>query len=145
MLDEMDYIADMLDKEVLKRRIDVMTACYDGKTIQCCPLNILGQWQDVLAPTWDWTSYDYRVRPETVYRPYNNFEEFCRGYLEHNQGNNVLEHKYDSNKSLVVDSLTIKYFDPTKGYTVINQVSMQELFDNYTWADCTIMGIPMKE
>ena len=47
--------------------IAVMQAAKEGKTIQFRVLDssdIDVRWRDAHAPSWDWTVFDYRVKPE---------------------------------------------------------------------------------
>lgn len=49
--------------------IEVMKAFTEGKTVQCKVVNG-SNWYDC-NPAWDWTNYEYRVKPEKkvpVYR-----------------------------------------------------------------------------
>jgi len=50
-----------------KYSIEVMQAYVDGKTIQgCIPKSHDVTWSDVEFPTWDWSTYKYRVKPESL-------------------------------------------------------------------------------
>lgn len=48
-----------------RRRIAVMTAWLDGKEIESIIRNNPSAiWSVAITPTWAWTSFDYRVKPE---------------------------------------------------------------------------------
>ena len=47
-----------------KYSIEVMQAYVDGKTIQGCNPDVT--WGDVEFPTWDWSTFNYRVKPEPL-------------------------------------------------------------------------------
>ena len=57
--------------KTLKERVEVMQAYLDGKTIQD---NIDGNWTDWESgndPQFNWSSYDYRIKPENKQVPYD--------------------------------------------------------------------------
>jgi hypothetical protein len=54
----------------IKDMIEVMKAYENRKNIQC-RYKDEGRWCDLGTPSWDWSSYDYRIKqPEDKYRPY---------------------------------------------------------------------------
>lgn len=68
--------------EDTKRKIEIMKAYAEGKQIQvsCCGYDL---WRDCeFEPDWDWVSYDYRVKPEEKYRPYENYHEMVDDFCE---------------------------------------------------------------
>lgn len=47
-------------------QIKVMTAFRDGCSIQVVPkFEDWREWKDCEKPSWDWSTYEYRVKPET--------------------------------------------------------------------------------
>jgi len=54
-------------KENCKKMVDVMLAYVDGKQIQ---VSLKEGWRDITGPEWDWSTYDYRVKPKPLYRSY---------------------------------------------------------------------------
>lgn len=52
--------------EDIKRMAAVMLAAAEGKKIQCRREGWVGEWTAVREPSWDWTAYDYRVKPAAV-------------------------------------------------------------------------------
>lgn len=59
-----------------KEMIAVMQAYADGKMLQVFSLyGNKEKWQDVsVQPTWDWSHFDYRVKPEPTIRPFTGEE-----------------------------------------------------------------------
>lgn len=47
-----------------ERRIEVMKAYIEGKTIQIYDAYKDGSWFDTNCPLWNWQLFDYRVKPE---------------------------------------------------------------------------------
>lgn len=53
------------EREELKRRIEVMQACLDGRPIEVRSRYRYGSnWYVAMDPNWDWTSFDYRIKRE---------------------------------------------------------------------------------
>ena len=51
-----------MTKEEIKKAAKVMLAYAQGESIQRQDPN--GNWVDCVSPTFDWGSYDYRVKPK---------------------------------------------------------------------------------
>lgn len=60
-----DYLIDDAMKTETKRRIAVMQAWLDGKTIERSYIGDLfsGAWETTEHPRWNWDDLDYRVKP----------------------------------------------------------------------------------
>lgn len=60
-----------------EKMIELMKAYLEGKTIQCKKVTNNDDWYDWYDcnPAWDWTNFEYRVKPEPTYRPYKGIEE----------------------------------------------------------------------
>lgn len=69
-----------MTKEETAKRISIMQAYLDGKTIQfLCGV----QWMDVEGePSWS-NNVKYRIKEEPQYRPYANAKEFLQAQKEH--------------------------------------------------------------
>ena len=61
--------------EDTKRKIEVMQACVEGKKIQIKG-HCASKWIDCAGPSWNWVTYDYRVKPEEKYRPYKDYQPY---------------------------------------------------------------------
>ena len=68
--------------KTIEEMIAVMTACKEGKTIQCANAGN-DDWEDWSHPSWNWNRFDYRVKPEPKIRPYANAKEFIAAAKEH--------------------------------------------------------------
>lgn len=57
-----------------QEKIEVMQGYVDGKQIEYV---YKGQslWRDIEKPSWNWTMFDFRIKPEKKYRPYENTDE----------------------------------------------------------------------
>ena len=52
-------------KKIAEERAKVMIAYSEGKPIQCQPVyeDWRNEWHDCKDPSWDWTTYDFRIKP----------------------------------------------------------------------------------
>jgi hypothetical protein len=48
----------------LREKIEVMEAFERGEEIECSWTNCGTKWEIVKSPSWDWTSYLYRIKPK---------------------------------------------------------------------------------
>ena len=69
-------------KEGLKKILPVMQAFVEGKTIQRYD-DKKNDWYDVSSNANIDFCYDYRIKPESKYRPFKNQEECCKEMLKH--------------------------------------------------------------
>ena len=67
-------------KEEIERRINVMQACLDGKSIEMRTIDT-NIWIKCNCPTFDWGTLDYRVREEPKSTPFPNGKEFYKAYM----------------------------------------------------------------
>lgn len=104
--------------------IAVMQAYADGKKIE---IGYRGSgWTDVEEPSWDWINYDYRIKPEPKYRPYENAEEFLADWRKHG--------------GLIKTKDNIRYvflttFDRYRVGNDIMSITYGSLFKGYVWDD----------
>lgn len=70
-----------MTREETEKAIKVMQDYVNGKEVE---YRIVGKddWYNAATPCWDWTLYDYRVKPEPKVRPYT-FEELCEAVKKH--------------------------------------------------------------
>ena len=117
----------------------VMEAYANGKKIQF--LDEYNNWIDVTNPTFNWSIYIYRVKPEPKYRPFKNQEECWNEMHKHSnfgwiKGNVTGEYKqivriYNYNAELIFNI----------GYNGSADYSPEMMFSSYTFADGTPFGI----
>ncbi len=48
--------------KTIQEQIAIMQAFADGKTIEY--RNALERWEPIKDPLWNWTNFDYRIKPE---------------------------------------------------------------------------------
>ena len=67
--------------EEIKEAAKVMEAYANGKKIQY--LNGDNEWIDTPNPFFDWHNYVYRIKPESLYRPFKTKEECWQEMHQH--------------------------------------------------------------
>lgn len=132
-----------MNREELKKAMPILTAFSEGKTIQCYDPNT-GKWKDEVeqlntADLFDWPS-DFRIKPESTYRPFKNAEE-CWNEMQKHQPFGWIKSKDDStiNKFMFIDSLE----NNAANICTSSDFSYNKLTECYIFADGTPFG--MKE
>lgn len=132
-----------MNREELKKAMPILTAFAEGKTIQCYDPNT-GKWKDEVeqlntADLFDWPS-DFRIKPESTYRPFKNAEE-CWNEMQKHQPFGWIKSKDDStiNKFMFIDSLE----NNAANICTSSDFSYNKLTECYIFADGTPFG--MKE
>lgn len=113
----------MTDKEI----IEVVQAHSEGKQIQFLD-NHLKDWLDcsINEPCWDFSSYDYRVKPEGKIRPYKDRDE-CWADMQKHKPFGWIKHKHHGNYYCLVAMESCTGFE--------------DLFKKYIYADGSSFGI----
>lgn len=144
-----------------EEKIAVMQAYADGKKIEFHRYDDIvwkDVWCEVKTPIWDWVLYDYRIKKEPTYRPYESVNEmlddFCERCREH--GMTVsrspmgepfiwLLSKDEKNIELVtrLDKGDLNRKDTLwlNGYVM----TFQAVFENYTYKDGSPCGKKVEE
>lgn len=130
--------------KTIKEMIEVMKAYEEGKTIEHKTKDG-DKWFEVIAPSWNWWSYDYRVKEEPKYIPYKDTEEMINDFCERfgvkrtNFGEPFI---WVKNKNKDTRKYLIDKFDSNSvtlgSYTDFHRLS--ELFDNFTYLDDSPCG-----
>ena len=121
--------------------IKVMQAYVEGKQIQYKKDEV---WKDIECPVWDWHNWDYRVKPESNYRPFRNTEE-CWQEMQKHQPFGWIKDKEDGHYSMVTE---VDPFYDDKNYirrSGDHIWSFAETMNVYTFADGTPFGINAEE
>lgn len=111
--------------------IEVMKAYKEGKPIEFrgkgSPMT--QKWASADEPIWDWDSLDYRVKPEPEYVPYDSVLEVNRDKWVKKKG---IPRLIKINELDLDDIVCVRV-----GY---EWVSLEDLFDEYTYDDGTPCG-----
>lgn len=124
-----------------KDMIEVMQAYERGEQIEfrmkTIPEN--DEW-DIMTqePEWNWSNFDYRIKPKHIYRPYKNAAEFLAAQKEHGMNIKLNGHNYYGLPLYITNILIGIQWPQGDGSTVDIDVSYGDLLREYTWQD----GIP---
>ena len=59
--------------KTLEEKIKIMQAALDGKQIEIT--NGQDPWEKIISPDWNWTNFDYRIKPENKQVPFDFSDE----------------------------------------------------------------------
>lgn len=134
--------------------IEVMQAYADGKKIEST-VNGYNKWSDCDYPTWEWVAFDFRVKKEPTYRPYESVDEmlddFCKRCRKHGMTVSRSPMGEPFIWLLSKDSKTIRLataYDKEQGCIRIFGgclSTLQDIFENYTYKDGSPCGKKVEE
>lgn len=125
-----------MTREEAKELLPIIKAFAEGKTIEC--KNLFGSWTEAKCPSWS-NNFEYRIKPEPKYRPFENQEECWNEMLKHQPLGWV---RYD-------DSITAVQNIAPEGITVNDGIKtssfyFEECLMNMKFADDTPFGVEDK-
>ena len=119
-----------------KEMIEVMQAYEEGAQIQIKPSHTT-EWSDTNITWWNWSDFDYRVKPKKSYVPFHTPEEFLTAYRKHGE---FIENKETGEKmNAYVDKNGIVILSTALNCTYTFE-SLRTLFGCYKFADGTPCG-----
>ena len=123
-----------MTREEIKDAAKVMEAYANGKKIQF--LDEYNKWIDVANPSFNWSIYIYRIKPEPKYRPFKNQEECWNEMHKHLDFGWLREKEsgYLFNTIAVFDSIKIKE----------NDYNYSLVFERFEFLDGTPFGIKLE-
>ena len=128
-----------------KEMIEVMQAYERGEQIEYRVKAFMrdDEWilMDFEEPEWDFTEYDFRVKPKPDYRPYKNSQEFLQAQKEHGMNIRLNGCNYYRLTLYITDNLIGVQCPRSDGSVVSIDVSYKDLLRDYTWQDRTPCGI----
>lgn len=129
-----------------KEKIEVMKAYAEGKKIQIRDrgLRVWTDWGLSLEPDWNWGSYDYRIKPDSTYRPYKNTEEMIEDFKKRFNAKVPpyampmiwVKRKDGSNLAKLITGFRDKWVE-----IIISVWDMHNLFEDYTYLDGSPCGM----
>ena len=129
-----------MNRKEAKELMPIIQAFAEGKTIQYYDSLIdIADWEDCENPNFENLTYNFRIKPETTYRPFKDAEE-CWQEMQKHQPFGWVKSKDGStiNKFMFIDSLR-------KDEVSISNVDFNynDLVEYYIFADGAAFG--MKE
>lgn len=120
-------------------RIKVMQAFVNGKAIEERRISFdHTEWVDNNNPEWRWDKFDYRIKPESKYRPFNNARECWEEMQKHQPFGWISNGELLFNIISIGEGITIHNSISNCGYSFKGAVSL-------TFADGTPFGILEEE
>lgn len=131
----------MITEEIIEtvERIKVMQAFVNGKAIEERRISFdHTEWVDSNNPEWRWDKFDYRIKPESKYRPFNNARECWEEMQKHQPFGWISNGELLFNIISIGEGITIHNSISNCGYSFKGAVSL-------TFADGTPFGILEEE
>lgn len=131
----------MITEEIIEtvERIKVMQAFVNGKAIEERRISFdHTEWVDNNNPEWRWDKFDYRIKPESKYRPFNNARECWEEMQKHQPFGWISNGELLFNIISIGEGITIHNCISNCGYSFKSAVSL-------TFADGTPFGILEEE
>ena len=133
-----------MDRNQAKDLLPIIQAFAEGKIIECrtkkgtISAGIPNEWTEIKEIGF-WNGIEYRIKPESKYRPFSNAEE-CLAEMQKHQlfGWVKIEDLYRNIAN--VTSCSITFADNEE-----RDVEYEQAFKNYTFADGTPFGIKVGE
>ena len=123
-----------MTREDIKAMLPVLQAFAEGKEIES---RVNDKWYRVLEICNETNPQDYRIKPESTYRPFKDAEECWQEMLKH-EPFGWLNDKKDRSHSLIT------YIETNEEGVFINGIgnySFNEIMEKFTFADGTPFGI----
>lgn len=128
-----------MTREEAKKLLPFIQAFSEGKTIQSkCITDDISLWWDDNNPTFDVDNFDYRIKPEPKYRPFNNARECWEEMQKHQPFGWISNGELLFNIISIGEGITIHNSISNCGYSFKSAVSL-------TFADGTPFGILEEE
>ena len=128
-----------MNRNKAKTLSPIIKAFSEGKTIQSrCIKGDTSLWYDDEDPSFD-DDFEYRIKPETKYRPFANAEECWVEMCKHNPFGWV---KDRNGSAFVIENVDSRSFVEVYDEGTCN---FKEVFENRTFADGTPFGVKVEE
>lgn len=112
--------------KTIDEMIEVMQAYKDGKTIEFTDFYYDDNWKEIDSPYWNWRLFDYRVKPEPKYVPYDSVDEVEKDKWIKSKATGFLYRICSIKEDMI-------YFE-------LGSDDTKELFDLFTYEDGTPCG-----
>lgn len=126
-----------MTREEAKKIAEAMMAYAEGKNIEFSRWGA-EDWQPCDNPSFQFGSYQYRVQPDSGYRPFENVDECFEEMKKHEPFGWIKNKALGYNMNIcTVDTRGI-------GFGSTCQYSYREIFDKFTFADGSLFGVKRK-
>ena len=128
-----------MTREEARKAAEVMLAYADGKEIEWKDKNSSSEWVPNERIYFNWEINDYRVKPESKYRPFKNAEECWQEMQKHQPFGWIQSVDGDKAKKyiLFVDLYVVQISDRDDNL----MLSYSSLYEDYTFTDGMPFGV----
>lgn len=134
-----------MDRNQAKEFYPILQAYAEGKAIECktkpgtISTSIPNEWTEMKEIGF-WNGIEYRIKPESKYRPFANAEE-CWQEMQKHQPFGYTYDRFNNIRDCITKVATtgVSYNSPT----VV--ISFEEVFDRFVFADGTPFGVKVEE
>ena len=126
----------IMDKNEARKAAEVMLAYADGKEIEWKDKNSSSEWVPNERIYFNWEINDYRVKPESKYRPFKDAEE-CWQEMQKHQPFGWIKDKEDGHYSQITS--VANGLDNTISKNC--GWDLEGIFKSYTFADGSVFGV----
>lgn len=129
-----------MTREEAKKMLPILVAFAEGKTIQSrCIKGDKSLWYDDEDPSFD-DDFEYRINPESEYRPFKGAEE-CWQEIQNHQPFGFVKFKDTESGYYMLTGISIGV-----GVGINDSLfSYDRVFDDYTFADGLPFGVKVEE
>ena len=120
--------------------IKVMQAYVEGKQIQYKDDEV---WIDIDDPDWDWHNWEYRIKPESNYRPFRDSEE-CWQEMQKHRPFGWIKNKNNGHYAMIT-KVNADFDKKHIAISGINIWTLSETMCDYTFADGEPFGINIED
>lgn len=134
-----------MTREEVKQLLPIWVAFAEGKVIECrakpgtISAGIPNEWTEMKEIGF-WNGIEYRIKPESKYRPFKNAEECWLEMLKHQPFGYTYD-RFNNIRDCITKVATtgVSYDSPT----VV--ISFEEVFDRFVFADGVPFGVKVEE
>ena len=128
-----------MNRKEAKELMPIIQAFAEGKAIESrCIKGDKSLWYDDEDPSFD-DDLEYRIKPEPTYRPFKNAEECWQEMQKHQPFGWV------KNQGLYKNIANVMICSITFADNEARDISYEQAFKNYTFADGTPFGVKVEE
>ena len=121
--------------------LPIIQAFAEGKDIEYRTKGFNEDWKKVTQiPALSFKSFEYRIKPESKYRPFANAEE-CWQEMQKHQPFGWVRSKDDGSRALI----TLMISERDISINSISGLTMYELMEKFTFDDGAVFGILKEE
>ena len=128
-----------MTREEAKQLLPIIQAFAEGKAIERrCIKGDKSLWYDDEEPSFD-NDLEYRIKPDTTYRPFKDAEECWQELLKHKPFGYTYD-RFNGIRDCITKVATtgVSYDSPTV-------ISFEEIFDKFVFADGVPFGIKVEQ